>query len=184
VKTIIEPSALAFFLDSDRCNGSIFSGPWDRPEPVEWLGVEPSSRPGGEFFGHGRSDTRRRIPLESPRPQFWKSIASSADGSKLVAAVEYFDEHLIGGGIWTSLLPAAPSMQITRNENGLNLSWLVPSTDFVLQQSADLSGWSILTNQPVLNLTNLQNEVSLPTSGGAFFRLKTQEASDGSGESD
>ena len=38
----------------------------------------------------------------------------------------------------------------------------------------DLSNWADLTNTPILNLTNLQNEVTLPFSGGdAFFRLKT-----------
>jgi hypothetical protein len=107
-------------------------------------------------------------------PAHWKSIASSADGSKLVAAIEYFDEHLIGGGIWTSQSKPTPSIQITPANNNLRLSWLVPSTNFVLQSSTDLSGWTDLTNQPALNLTNLQNEVFLPFSGsGGFFRLKT-----------
>lgn len=105
---------------------------------------------------------------------FWKSIASSADGNKLVAAIEYFDEHLIGGGIWTSQSKPAPSMQIMPTNKNLKLSWLVPSTNFVLQCSADLSSWTDLTNQPALNLTNLQNEVFLPFSGsGGFYRLKT-----------
>jgi len=44
-----------------------------------------------------------------------------------------------------------------------------------LQQSADLSNWTDLTNSPVLNLTNLQEEVVLsPINGSGFFRLKTQ----------
>ena len=65
-------------------------------------------------------------------------------------------------------------MQITPTNGNLALSWFVPTTNFVLQQSADLSSWTDLTNQPVLNLTNLQNEVSLPFSGsGGFYRLKT-----------
>ena len=65
-------------------------------------------------------------------------------------------------------------MQIMRTKSNLKLSWIVPSTNFVLQGSADLSGWTDLTNQPVFNLTNLQNEVSLPLSGsGGFYRLKT-----------
>jgi hypothetical protein len=46
--------------------------------------------------------------------------------------------------------------------------------NFVLQQSADLSSWSVVTNQPVLNLTNLQNEVILPPpDSNVFYRLKT-----------
>ena len=40
------------------------------------------------------------------------------------------------------------------------LSWVVPSTKYVLQQSFDLISWTTVTNTPVLNLTNLQNEVT------------------------
>ncbi len=91
--------------------------------------------------------------------------AASADCGNLVA---------IGGGIWTSQTTPAPSVNLMPTNGNLALSWIVPSTNFVLQQSADLSGWADLTNQPVLNLTNLQNEVSLPFSGSnVFFRLKT-----------
>jgi len=57
------------------------------------------------------------------------------------------------------------------------LSWLVPSTNFVLQQKPDLTttGWEILTNAPALNLTNLQDEVTLsPTNNSGFFRLISQ----------
>jgi hypothetical protein len=105
-------------------------------------------------------------------PKLWKSIASSADGNKLVAAVEYFDEHLIGEGIWTAQITPAPYVQIMPTDNSFKVSWLVPSTNFVLQQSADLSAWHDLTNLPAMNFTNLQDEVSLPTSSGVFFRLR------------
>jgi hypothetical protein len=56
----------------------------------------------------------------------------------------------------------------------LKLSWLVPSTNFVMQQSSDLGSWMDMTNTPALNLTNLQNEVILsPTGRSCFYRLKT-----------
>ena len=43
-----------------------------------------------------------------------------------------------------------------------------------MQQSADLQKWVDMTNQPVLNLTNLQDEVILPSPGSnVFYRLKT-----------
>jgi len=54
--------------------------------------------------------------------------------------------------------------------------WIVPSTNFVLQQNLDLTttNWTDVTNPPALNLTNLQNEVILtPTNNSAFYRLKT-----------
>ena len=51
-------------------------------------------------------------------------------------------------------------------------SWLIPSLDFTLQQSPDLSNWTDVPNTPVLNLTNLQNRVTLPSPfGDTFFRL-------------
>ena len=59
----------------------------------------------------------------------------------------------------------------------LAFSWTVPSTNFVLQQNSDLSieGWTTVTNLPVLNLTNLQEEVGLsPANGNSFFRLIAQ----------
>jgi hypothetical protein len=65
-------------------------------------------------------------------------------------------------------------MNITPANGSFKLSWLIPSTNFVMQQSSDLSSWSDVTNAPVLNLTNLQNEIILPpTNSSSFFRLKT-----------
>jgi hypothetical protein len=97
----------------------------------------------------------------------WSSVACSADGSKLFAVAK-------GGGIWTSQTIPTPSMNITPTNGDLKLSWIVPSANFVLQQSLDLQNWADMTNQPVLNLTNLQNEMILSPSGSnVFYRLKT-----------
>jgi photosystem II stability/assembly factor-like uncharacterized protein len=101
------------------------------------------------------------------------SITSSADGNKLVTSP--------GGGIqgatgWIYILQTTPSpqLQLTPSYTNLSLAWVVPSTNFVLQQSSDLTSWSDATNTPTLNLTNLQNEVFLsPTSSSGFYRLKT-----------
>jgi hypothetical protein len=97
----------------------------------------------------------------------WQSVVSSADGGKLVAAVE-------GGGLWISQTTPAPHMNITPTNGNLMLSWMVPSTNFVMQESPDLGSWADMTNPPVLNLTNLQDEVILPpTNSSGFYRLKT-----------
>ena len=96
-------------------------------------------------------------------------MASSADGSKLVLVV-------YKGGIWTLQTTPAPVMNITNSDGNLTLSWIIPSTNFVLQQCTDLSAgdWMAVTNQPVLNLTNLQNQVTLPLpTNNVFFRLST-----------
>jgi hypothetical protein len=81
----------------------------------------------------------------------------------------------VGGGIWAAHTLPTPSLNITPANGNLKLSWIVPSTDFVLRQSSDLAGWSDVADAPGLNLTNLQNEVVLsPTNGCGFYRLKTQ----------
>jgi hypothetical protein len=49
------------------------------------------------------------------------------------------------------------------------ISWIIPSLDFTLQQSPDLSSWTDVTNEPALNLTNLQNQVVLPSADGNSF---------------
>ncbi len=100
--------------------------------------------------------------------QYWTSVASSADGNKLVAVVT-------GGGIWTSQSTPELQLNIKPASNNLALFWIVPSTNFVMQQSSDLSSWMDMSNPPVLNLTNLQDEVVLsPPGGNTFYRLKTQ----------
>ena len=110
--------------------------------------------------------------------QNWSWVASSADGCKLVAA-DYGEWSTnspppVDSGIWTLQITPAPQMNITPTDGNLALSWIVPSTNFVMQQSPDLSGWMDMTNTPMLNLTNLQNEVTLPPTGSnVFYRLKT-----------
>jgi hypothetical protein len=97
----------------------------------------------------------------------WQFVACSADGSKFFAGVN-------GGGIWTAQTTPTPQMNITPTNCNLTLSWIVPSTNFVLQKSCDLQIWAEMTNQPVLNLTNLQNQVILsPPGSNVFYRLKT-----------
>lgn len=104
---------------------------------------------------------------DAPTTNSWQSVACSADGKRLVAVVR-------GGGIWTAQLTPAPQISISPPDGTVALAWLAPSTNFVLQSSADLSTWMDVTNQAVLNLTNLQDEVSLPvTVSDGFFRLST-----------
>jgi hypothetical protein len=78
------------------------------------------------------------------------------------------------GEIWTSQTTPSPQLNLTTSKTNLALSWTIPSTNFVLQQSADLVSWADVTNPPVLNLTNLQNQVTLtPSNSSDFYRLST-----------
>jgi hypothetical protein len=97
----------------------------------------------------------------------WISVACSADGNELIAAAQ-------GGGIWISQTTPSPQLNLVASSTNIALSWIVPSTNFLLQQSFDLTSWTDVTNVPVLNLTNLQNEMTLaPSNPSGFFRLKT-----------
>lgn len=98
----------------------------------------------------------------------WNAVACSADGNKLMAV-----SVSPNGSVWISQTTPSPTLSIA-STNDLQLSWLIPSTNFVLQQSSDLANWSDVINTPVLNLTNLQNQVTLPLSAdNSFYRLKT-----------
>ena len=108
--------------------------------------------------------------------QNWTCVASSADGCKLAAAATGENKPLTGGGIWIAQSTLAPQLNIATSNTSLDLSWIVPSANFGLQQNSDLTtaNWTDVTNPPVLNLTNLQNEVILsPTGICGFYRLKT-----------
>lgn len=98
----------------------------------------------------------------------WQSVASSSDGNAVFAAST-------DGGIWVRRTSAGPLLNIANSPNGLVISWLIPSSAFVLQQSADpsLASWTDVTNAPALQLPSLQNRVTLPLSSDtAFYRLK------------
>jgi hypothetical protein len=104
--------------------------------------------------------------------QEWTSVACSADGNKLVAV----SGHFILGSIYTSYSTPSPSVNIASANGNLTLSWIIPSTNFALQQNFNLTttNWTDLTNTSVLNLTNLQNQVILfPSNTSDFYRLST-----------
>jgi hypothetical protein len=117
------------------------------------------------FFSTDSGDTwtANGAPKEA-----WSSVASSADGTKLVAVVD-------GGGIWTAQTTPAPFLSIAPSVTNVVLSWTVPSVNFTLQEKSDLSttNWLDVTNTPTLNFTNLQDQVTVPApAGNRFYRLK------------
>jgi hypothetical protein len=103
----------------------------------------------------------------------WSSVASSADGNSLVAGA-IGDQSINPVTIYNFQTTPSPQLNLSTSSSNLAISWLIPSTNFVLQQSADLISWATVTNTPVLNLTNLQNQITLPPSNSSgFYRLKT-----------
>jgi hypothetical protein len=140
--------------------------------------------PGGRYIPSIDISTNLGIDWIQETNLSASALASSADGNKLVVGTEAaYSVELPGGriitvgstaSIYTSFSTPSPQLNLTPTNGSFKLSWIIPSTNFVMQQSSDLSSWSDLTNAPVLNLTNLQNEITLPLSGGNdFYRLKT-----------
>ena len=94
-------------------------------------------------------------------------FACSADGNELVAATEH--------GIWILKTPPSPQLNDSLSNGSLNLSWIVPSTNMVLEASPDLLNWKVLTNAPSLNDSNLQEQLAISaTNSSGFLRLISQ----------
>jgi hypothetical protein len=68
-----------------------------------------------------------------------------------------------------------PQLVMTRSVDRAVVSWLVPSSSFALQESADLfsPSWTDVPMPPTLNFTNLHYELNIsPSPGSHFYRLK------------
>ena len=107
---------------------------------------------------------------------WWNGVAASADGANLVVA-GYGEIATLHAPAPTPPVPPSPQLAIDRLGGNFGLSWLVPSTPFVLQQNLDLSsaGWVSVPTLPSLNPTNLHYQLTLPAApGAAFYRLKQQ----------
>ena len=151
---------------------------------AQWLGVALSAdgtrlvavgwTPSGTGVIYSSTNSGASWVSNSVPNQIWSYVASSADGGKLVAA-SYFGNNGSGpGSIYACQTTPTPQVNLAASSTNLALSWIIPSTNLVLQQSPDLISWTAVTNAPVLNLTNLQNQVTLPPANSSgFFRLST-----------
>jgi hypothetical protein len=112
----------------------------------------------------------------------WEAVASFADGSKVVAVGISLGNNPSGGPIYALQLPIPPSppsptplLNMNRLSGNLSVSWLVPSSSFVLQENSDLvsPNWTDLPGSPTLNLSSLHLEVpASPSIGSHFYRLQ------------
>jgi hypothetical protein len=154
-----DPSAPVFGLFACSANGSVLlgRGPGNDTFPIY------TSRNGGSAW------TSNNVS-----PATWTTCACSADGNVMVATAE---PGSTGGGVWVLKTRPSPQLNISFSGGGIDLSWIVPSTNVVLEQSLNLNSvnWTILTNSPSLNLSNLQEQMTVqPTNSRAIFRLVSQ----------
>jgi hypothetical protein len=103
--------------------------------------------------------------LSAPTP-WWMSIAASADAGRLVIPAVRT--------IYTAQLIQPPALNILSTNGVVSLSWIMPSTNFVLQQSVDLAAgnWTEATETPSFDPTTLQQSVTVPaTAANSFYRM-------------
>ena len=103
------------------------------------------------------------------------NVSCSSDGNSMLAWIVLSPSITPGQGRLVLQTQPAPVLGITRAAGHAALSWLVPSSDFTIEQTTDLStpNWISVSNPMVLNFTNLQNQVTLPQpTGNAFYRLR------------
>ena len=156
-----------------------------------WISTNVPNAPGSSWYSAASSADSKALVLASHQPigciytstdsgatwisnnvpaNLWESVAVSADGSRMVAAAS-------GDGIYVAQTTPKPRLNLTASNGNLAFSWIVPSTNFVLQQNSALAttNWAPLTNTPTLKLANLRDEVTLsPTNNSGFFRLSSQ----------
>jgi hypothetical protein len=107
----------------------------------------------------------------------WSAVASSADGSKMVAATSGNPSGDDASGIHLRQTIPTPSLKIKALGGNTLISWTIPSINFTLQENVDLNttNWTGVVTAPLLNFTNLQNQVTVPSfSGKRFYRLTGQ----------
>ena len=126
------------------------------------------ANPGPIYFSKdfGASWNQSDAPITN-----WHCIAASADGNAFVASTE---NDQILGLVYTFQTTPTPRLGLRRSAGNLVASWTLPSRKFVLQETTDLVSptWTNVTTPPVLNFTNLQQQVTVPAgTAGKFYRL-------------
>lgn len=108
----------------------------------------------------------------------WTGVTGSADGANLVAVAGSFPWGDVPvPGIYTMRSTPSASLVVTGSADGVNISWLVPSVDLVLEQNSDLgtTNWTEVAATPTLNYADLHYQVSIPPpSGRMFYRLRSR----------
>jgi hypothetical protein len=103
--------------------------------------------------------------LAAPTP-WWRGMATSADGGRLVVAAI--------GSIYTAQFIQPPTLNILSTNASVRLSWIIPSTNFVLQETADLisTNWTEVADTSSFDPTTYQESVTRPATGSnSFYRM-------------
>jgi photosystem II stability/assembly factor-like uncharacterized protein len=101
----------------------------------------------------------------------WRAVASSADGTKLVAVENP------GGGtnglIYIAGTRIVPKLNIINLGSSVGVSWPYPSTAWTLQQNTNLTSVSWSPSSGVTNNGHVNYIIVAPSAGKLFFRLQS-----------
>jgi len=115
------------------------------------------------------------VKAAPPAQPVWNAVACSADASNILLAGNTIFS-LQEPGLPPPAVPS-PTLNIGHTASAFNVSWLVPSTGFVLEETFDLANgnWTNAPSESTLYLTNLNYQWTAPPSQkNAFFRLRQQ----------
>ena len=160
--------AVTSSADGTKLAAAVFNGPiyTSTDSGTNWTAGEIAPE-----FTSGYANTDTNIN------RGWRAIASSADGTKLVA-VDY-----PGGGtnglIYISGTLIVPTLKVfapfsSPFSNNVAISWQYPSTGWTLQQNSNLTSGNWLPSSGVTNNGNVNYIITLPT-GNMFYRLQLQQ---------
>ena len=158
-----QPDALYFTTNSGsswskaNVDSNVWTGTACSADGSKMVAVAVGNNVFGPYFGSIYTSTNHGVSwVSNNAPNVtWNGVACSADGSKIVAVVGN------GGKIYVSNSKPSPQLNIASPSNGnFNFSWLMPSTNMVLQESPDLMNWTTVTNAPSLNYTNLHEQLT------------------------
>ncbi len=142
---------------------------------VQWVVGTGQVMSGSIYVSTDSGDSWIQTPLPAIGSQiaFWNCFCVSADGCRLAGAP--VPDHFVSlGGIFTLQTTPSPALTVAHPDGNLILTWVVPSGNFALQQSADIgaANWTDVPGAPVLNYSTLREEVTVPPSGRQmFYRL-------------
>ncbi|HZM04375.1 MAG TPA: hypothetical protein VFC44_15340 [Candidatus Saccharimonadales bacterium] len=109
-------------------------------------------------------------------PEFWTSVASSANGSNFVACSSRTTPTTNGYSVLDQIVTSTPHLWMPPPmPSGTNvvITWPWPADGFQLQQKSNAMAatWTTITNSPLI--TNFQNSVTLPLASiQSLFQLK------------
>src|SRR5262249_53390423 len=97
---------------------------------------------------------------------WFMGIAASADAGRVVVPAVRT--------IYTAQLIQPPTLNILSTNGNVSVSWIIPSTNFVLKLTFDLASrnWTDVTNAPLFDPATLQHSVpASATAPNSFYRM-------------